>query len=195
MYRQVIDNLRMLFVAPVRLHWVQLAGLGLSAFSTGMSFLGSSSKKKAQKRQAKQEAYYQKLQMEQQTANIQASVEEAEHKAATQIHETTVMMMAQRASVMAGAGEAGVAGASITRTLIDRMHQERTVRGSAYYALDVFKGQAARDLSGADLGLQAATRTFEGVDTSTLALSAGLNFASTALQIGTDASGNWRGFW
>lgn len=194
MNRQIRDSLKMVFVAPVRLHWVQIAALGLAAVSSYMGFMGSKDAEKAAKDAAQKEAAIAAEQYKIQKEGIAANQEEAKHKASTDLHDTTIAFMRQRAAVTAGAGEAGVAGGSVTRTIIDKTRGEQDLRGRHMYALEVFNDKAGRDLRSAALGFSAANTPYQGVSTSALAISAGLNFASSALSIGTDKNGDWKGF-
>lgn len=194
MLGQITQSLRMVFVAPVRLYWVQYAALALAA---GSALMGASSSKKAAKeakRAAEREAAIQQEQSRIQIESIAASRDEARHKAKNDIHDTTIAFMQQRASVVAGAGEAGVAGGSIIRTLVDRTRNQQEVSGRALYALEVFNEQSGRDIAGAKVGLAAASQPYKGVSSSSLNLAAGLNFASSALSIGTNADGKWIGY-
>lgn len=192
MNRQTREAMARMFIAPVRLQWVAVAGLAISALSSAMSFSGAKKAEKANKQAAEREAMINIMQAELQKENIHASQEEARVKSANEKHSTTVAFMQQRASVVAGAGEAGVAGGSITRTIVDKTHQEQDIRGASMYALDVFNRQAMRDLKGADLGLAAASQPYKGTSTSSLAIASGLNFASDLLTVGK--SEGWKGF-
>jgi len=186
--------MKMVFVAPVRLYWVQYAALGLSAASAVMGFSGSKKAEKEAKRAAKLQAAVQKQQYQMQKEDIAASQDEARHKAKLDIHDTTVAFMQQRAAVVAGAGEAGVTGGSIVRTLVDKNRTQSDVVGRTMYALEKFNEQADRDKRGAALGLQASRQEYKGASTASLAISAGLGFASQALQIGTNRDGEWTGY-
>lgn len=194
MYRQVINSLKMVFLAPVRLHWVQFAALGVSAASALMGYSGSKDAEKAAKEAAEREAAFQKEQARMQRENITVAQEEARHKAKNDIHDTTVAFMRQRASIVAGAGEAGVAGGSVIRSVVDRTRSQQDVSGRALYALEVFNAQAERDKRSADLGLAVAGRDYEGTSSTSLAVASGLNFASQALSIGTNSDGKWVGY-
>lgn len=193
MNRHTMEAMRMVFVAPVRLHWVAAAGLALSAGSAALGFMGSKKSEKAAKKAAEREAMINIMQAELQKDNIAESREEARKKSVNERHETTVAFLQQRASVVAGAGEAGVTGGSITRTLTDRTRQQQNIQGSSLAALDSFNKKADRDIKAANLGLAAASQPYKGTSTSSLAIASGLNFAADALRLGSK-DGEWVGF-
>lgn len=183
MFRTALHSLRLLFCPPLRLQWVQYAALGLSAASAYMGYSGSKDTEKARTDAAEHEAALAKQQHKLQTEGIAAAREEAAHRAATDLHDTTVAFLQQRASVLAGAGEAGVAGGSVTRTLTDKTRQEQDIRGRELYALEVFSEQTARDQRATDLGLSGQVTGYNGVSDASLAISSGLGFAADALKI------------
>lgn len=185
MLGQIIHSLRMLFVAPMRLNavWMAAAGLAIAAGSALMSYSGG---KKAEKA-AKEQAAYQNAVMKEQAAlqaeSIAASKEEARHKSGVNLHDTTVAFMKERARAVAGAGEAGVTGGSIQRTLADKLLQESDVRGREMFDLNSYLKQADRDIRGVNLGLASNVNKYKGVSSGQLALNTGLSFAADALSI------------
>ena len=159
------------------------AGAAIGAASAFMGFSASNKAEKEARDAAEYQAAIAKQQYELQKESIAAARREAEHKTTMDLHDSTVMFMRQRASVVAGAGEAGVAGGSVTRTVVASVHAEQDVRGRQMYALEQFKDQSARELSGAQLGMAGQVTQYKGTDSSTLAFTAGLEFASTALSV------------
>jgi len=163
--------------------WGMAAGAAIGAASSLMSYSASNKAEKEARDAAEYQAAIAKQQYKLQKESIAASKREAEHKATMDLHDSTVNFMRQRASVVAGAGEAGVAGGSVTRTVVASARSEQDVRGRQMYALEQFKEQSDRELRGAQLGMAGQVTQYKGVDSSTLALQAGLEFASTALSI------------
>lgn len=163
------------------------AGLAISAGSAISGFMGSSKAEKAARDAAEYQSAIGKKQAKLQQESIAVSKEEARHKASMDLRDTTVAFMQERAAAIAGAGEAGVAGGSVVRTIADKFQQESDIRGRHLYQLNSFVAQADREIRGVQLGLAGQVNTYKGISDSSLALSSGLDFASSALSIGNDA--------
>lgn len=185
MLRHIIDSLCLVFVAPMRHNIVPVvaAGIAVAGASAYMGFKGSAKAEKAAQDAAEYQAAIAKQQYKLQKENIAAAKDQAQHKASMDMHDSTVAFMKQRATAMAGAGEAGVAGGSVTRTIVDTVHQQQDVRGRHMYALETYLAQADRDLRGAAIGYASQAKPYEGTSNTQLALQSGLNFASSALSI------------
>jgi len=182
----IIKPMKLMFWPTLRLEWVQFAALAVSAAGAAMSYSGGKKAEKAQQDAAEYQAALAKDQYRLQKESIAAAQEEAKSAAANDLHDTTVAFMKQRASVIAGAGEAGVAGGSVTRTIVDSAYQEQATRGRHMSALESYMAKSGRDLKGAAIGMSGAmARDYKGVSNTTLALQSGLNFASSALSIDT----------
>lgn len=184
MLRHIIHSLSLMFVAPVRLNWAwAAAGLAVSAGSAYMGYKGGKKAEKAQQDAAEYSAALNKQKFALQKEQIAAAVDEAQHKASTDLHDTSIAFMKQRSAIIAGAGEAGIAGGSVTRTLVDRIRSEQDIRGRQLTALESFMNKSDRDMVAASYGLAASATPYKGVSGATLALASGLNFASNALSI------------
>lgn len=183
MLRQIIESMSMVFVPKFKLNWVMAAGLAVSAASSYMGFKGSSKAEKAAQDAAEYQAALAKQNYKLQKESIAAQREEARHNATMAMRDTTVEAMRQRARVVAGAGESGVAGGSVTRSVVDTMYQEQDVRGRQLYQLESTLAQADRELRGAAIGFAGQSAPRQGTSNASMALASGLNFASSALSI------------
>jgi hypothetical protein len=152
----MIKTLRVLFPAVwnVRLHWVQFAALGLQAASTGLSLYGSSQAKKKAKDQVRQDAALTRAATETQIETITASKTEAENKSVQAMSKMARQAMIERGRILAGAGEAGVAGGSVAGALLQTFQYEAENRGEELYNLAAYKRQANREITSAEAGLQ-----------------------------------------
>ena len=126
-------------------------------------------------------------------ADIVASKEQARHKATGEMRDLSIAFMKERANAVAGAGEAGVAGGSVLRTVADKFHQESKVKSSAQFSLDAFNENADRAIAGVQLGLAGQVNEYQGVDDSALMGAALLDVASASLSIAGSAkeAGGW----
>lgn len=174
---------RVLFPAVwnVKLHWVALAALGLQAASTGLSIYGASDAKKKAKDQAKQDAALTRAQVETQIETITASKTEAEAQAVQQMSNMARQSAIQRGRILAGAGEAGVAGGSVSSALLETYQHEAEARGSELYNLAAYKRQANRQITAAETGLQINLPRYQdtGPSAGAIALAGAANMMST----------------
>ena len=140
MLRHIIKSLSLVFVAPMRLSIAPLvvmgAGLAISAASAYMSHQGNKKAEKAAQDAAEYQAAIAKQSLKLEKEVVAAKRAEAQHNAANALRDTTVEAMRQRAAVIAGAGEAGVAGGSVQRSVVDTLYQEQDVRGRQLYGLE-----------------------------------------------------------
>lgn len=187
MLRHIINSLSLVFVAPMRLNIAPIAimgaGLAVSAASAYMGFQGNKKAEKAAQDAAEYQAALAKQQYQLAKDSIAAQRAEAQHNATMAMRDTTVASMRERAALIAGAGEAGVAGGSVTRSVVDTVMQEQDVRGRHLYQLESYLSQADRELRGAALGYAGQAQPRQGTSNMAMALESGLNFASSALSI------------
>lgn len=154
--KQILLALRVLLPAvwAIRLHWVQLAMLGLSAASTGLGILGGNEAAKNAKDSAKHDAELIRAATEAQVDSILAAKDEAQASAVNQMSEIARAAAVQRARIITAAGEAGIAGASPAKQLLGAFYQEAQAKGHEMYNLGAYKEQANRDIRAAEAGLQ-----------------------------------------
>ncbi len=187
MLQHIINSLSLMFVAPMRLNIAPMvvmgAGLAVSAASSYMGFQGNKKAEKAAQDAAEYQAALAKQNYKLQKESIAAQRAEAQHNAAMALRDTTVAAMRQRASAIAGAGEAGVAGGSVQRSVVDTYWQEADVKGRQLYQLESTLAQADRELRGAALSYAGQSQPRQGTSNASMALESGLNFASQALSI------------
>lgn len=120
------------------------------------------------------------------TADIVASKVQAREKNTGEMADLAVAFMKERANAVAGAGEAGVAGGSVTRTMSDKFRQEDKAMTRGGKVLDAFNENADRNISGVRLGLAGQVTVYEGVDDSAIWGAALTTVAGSALTIGNN---------
>lgn len=118
-------------------------------------------------------------------ADIVASKEQARHKNVGEMHDMGVNFMKERANAIAGAGEAGIAGRGVARTMADKFHQESQAKARGEYSLTAFKEDADRAISGVNIGLAGQVFEYEGVDDGDLMKAALMDIAGAGLKIGS----------
>jgi hypothetical protein len=125
-------------------------------------------------------------------ADIIASKEQARHKNTGEMRDLSVAFMKQRANAVAGAGESGVAGGSVQRTITDQYQQEAVAKGRGKHNIKSFNENADRAIAGVQIGLAGQVNEYQGVNDSALMGSALLDVASAGLAIaGTAKKDGW----
>lgn len=143
------------------LGWVQYAALALSAASTSYGIFGSGKAEKKAKDNAKQDQALQAAAAELQVESIIASKDEAQASAAQKMSDMARQAAIERGRILAGAGEAGIAGASVSSELLVSYFHEADARGRELYNLSAYKRQANRDITAANLGATLNKSTYQ----------------------------------
>lgn len=141
---------------------IALASLALQAGSMGLSYLGGQEAEKNAKDRAQHDAALVRQQAEVQTQAILDAKSEAEKKAVQNISVMARQAAIERGRILAGAGEAGVAGGSVSSQLLASYQREAEVRGEEVYNLKAYKRQTTREIAAVEAGLQVNLPKYEG---------------------------------
>jgi len=152
--------------------------LAISGISAGLGFVGAKKADKKAKEQAQHDAELRRSATEAQIESIVAAKTEEEKAAATAMSDTSRSAAMARGRILAAAGEAGVAGGSISDQLLVNFAGESESRGRQLYNLKATKRQLNRNIRAAELGLAVNTPTV-----TKLAPSAGAAAFSAAAQM------------
>ena len=145
-----------------------------SIASTALGIAGSKSATKKAEDAAQHDKQLAKRASEIQVEGILASKTEAEAQAAQKMSDLARASAIERGRILAGAGEAGVAGGSVSTQLLASYAREADSRGRELYNLSAYKRQANREVAAAQAGLQVNLGQYkvtEGPSTASLALS------------------------
>jgi len=145
--------------APIALG---VAALGLQAVGMGVSYLGGKEAESNAKDKVKHDAELVRQQAEVQTQTILEARTEAEKKAVQNMSLMARNAAIERGRILAGAGEAGVAGGSVSSQLLASYQREAEVRGEEIYNLKAYKRQTVRDIAAVEAGLQVNMPKYEG---------------------------------
>ena len=139
-----------------------IAALALQAGSMASSYFGGKEAKSNAKDAAKHDAELVRAQAEVQTQTILEARTEAEKQAVQNISGMARQAAIERGRILAGAGEAGGAGGSVSSQLLASYQREAEARGSEIYNLKAYKRQAVRDIAAVEAGLQVNIPKYEG---------------------------------
>jgi hypothetical protein len=156
--------------------------LGAQALSSGIGFVGAKKADKKAKEQAQHDAELHKGAVEAQVEGLIAGKEEQEKATALKMSRISRQAAIERARIITAAGEAGVAGASVSRQLLETFQHEAEGRGVELYNLKATKDQYNRDINAVQAGLQINLPRAEKLAPSPL--SAVASSAMSMLQIG-----------
>ena len=135
---------------------------------------------------AEYQAALAQVQMRAKHADIVAAKQQARHKHIDELSDMSVSFMKERSNAIAGAGEAGVAGGSVTRTMADKFSQESKAKGRGEYNLSVFNEDADRQISGVRLGLAGQINKYTGTDDGSSSMKALMDVTAAGLSIGSN---------
>lgn len=141
---------------------LELAALGLQAAGLGVSYFGAQEAEKDAKARAAHDTELIRHQAEVQTNTILEARTEAEKKAVQNMSVMARQAAIQRGRILAGAGEAGVAGGSVSGQLLQSYQHEAQARGEEIYNLKAYKRQTVRDIAAVEAGLQVNLPRYEG---------------------------------
>lgn len=141
---------------------IAAGALALQAGSLGISYFGGKEAEKNAKDTAKHDAELVRHQAEVQVNSILDAKTEAEQKAVQNMSVMARQAAIERGRILAGAGEAGVAGGSISSQLLASYQHEAQARGEEVYNLKAYKRQANRDIAAVEAGLQINIPKYEG---------------------------------
>lgn len=158
------------------------ASLAISAGSSALGYVGAKRADKKAKDQAKHDAELAKAATEATIESIVDAKSESEKAAATKMSDISRQAAMARGRILAAAGEAGVAGASISDQLLTNYAGEAEGRGRTLYNLRSTKKQYNRDIRAAEMGLAVNMPRAEKLAPS--AGAASLNAAAQMLSIG-----------
>ena len=130
------------------------AALGLSVAQTGAGFFGAKKADKKAEERAEHDAELIKQQAEFQIDAILEGKEEAEKATIEKMSDLTRRAMIERGRILASAGEAGRAGASVSGQMLMTFQDEATAKGRELYNLSAKKRQLSRDVGAVQAGLQ-----------------------------------------
>lgn len=136
--------------------------LGAQAISMGVDYFAGQDAKKKAKQQAKADAELARHAAEVQINTILDQKTEAEKKAVQNMSLMARESAMQRGRILAGAGEAGIAGGSVSSSLLASYQSEAEARGNELYNLDAYRRQSARQIEAAKAGLAANMPRYEG---------------------------------
>ena len=163
--------------------WGMAAGAAIGGISGFMAGGAADDAAKEAERRAEYMAALAVVQANAKQADIVASKAQARHKNAGEMSDMTVAFMKERANAVAGAGEAGVAGGSVARTMADKFSQEAKAKARGEYSLSSFNENADRAIAGVQIGLAGQINSYEGVSDSAVWGTALMGVASSALTI------------
>jgi len=160
--------------------------LAISAGSSALGFIGARKADKKAKKQAQHDAELQRMATEATIESIVASKAESEAATAVKMSDVSRQAAMARGRILAAAGEAGVAGASISDQLLANYAGESESRGREMYNLRSTKKQLNRDIRSAELGLQVNAPKVQKLAPSggAAALSAAANMLSIGFNTG-----------
>ena len=156
--------------------------LGAQALQSGIGFAGAKKADKKAKEQAAHDAELHTAAVEAQVEGLIAGKVEQENATALKMSRISRQAAIERARIITAAGEAGVAGASVSRQLLETFQHEAEGRGVELYNLKATKNQYNRDINAVQAGLQINMPRAEKLAPS--AASAITSSAMSMLQIG-----------
>lgn len=142
--------------------YLAIAALGLQAAGMGISYLGGKEAESNAKDKVKHDAELVRYQAQVQTSAILDARTEAEQQAVQNLSVMARQSMLERGRILAGAGEAGVAGGSVSSQLLASYQHEAEARGTEIYNLKAYQRQTVRDISAVEAGLQVSLPKYEG---------------------------------
>ena len=128
--------------------------LGISAGSSIIGYAGAKEADQNAKDKAKHDSELMRAATEVQVDSILAAKTEAEKATVEKMSDMARAAIIERGRIIAAAGEAGVAGGSVSRQLLQSFQYEATSRGRELYNLSAQKRQYNRDIAAAEAGLQ-----------------------------------------
>jgi len=164
--------------------WGAAAGAVLGGISGFMSGSAADDAAEEQEEMMEYQAALAAVQSRAKQADIVASKEQARHKNVGEMNDMSIAFMKERANAVAGAGEAGVAGGSVARTMADKFHQESKAKARGEYNLTAFNEDADRAIAGVQLGLAGQVNQYQGPDDGAIWQAALMDVASAGLSIG-----------
>lgn len=169
------------------------AGAVLGGISGYMSGSAADDAEKELELQIEYQAALSQVTARAQKADLVASKEQAMHKHVGEMRDLSVAFMKERANAIAGAGEAGIAGGSVDRTVTDKFIQESKAKARGEYTIDAFNQDASRAIAGVQIGLAGQIYQYQGVDNGALMGAALMDVANAGLSIAGEAqdSGGW----
>jgi len=156
--------------------------LGAQALSSGLGFASAKKADKKAKKLAAHDAELHTAAVETQVEGLIAGKVEQENATALKMSRISRQAAIERARIITAAGEAGVAGASVSRQLLETFQHEAEGRGVELYNLKATKDQYNRDINAVQAGLQINMPRAEKLAPSPL--SAVASSAMSMLQIG-----------
>jgi len=161
------------------------AGLALTALTTGYSIYQGNKEAKKAKDNAKQAQELARYGAEVQVSQILDAQTEAEKKAVQSMSVMARQAAIERGRIIASAGEAGVAGGSVSQQLLTSYQHEAEARGNEIYNFQAYKRQAGRQIEAVRSGLALNLPKYEssGPNTTSILLGGLSALASQAYDI------------